>query len=101
MTASWLRIGILLIGSIIVHDAYMAASGHDMALAAPVAAVEPIEEPHHRHHHGDREDFEPARSTPDELPEGCDPIRKAVPLNRDMSPELANLPATLQPDSTI
>ncbi len=101
MAVRSLHIGILLFAAIVTHDAYMAVSGHDAAIAEPVSVCErSVAHSHHRHDHRDNLEAESSTTTPLELAEACSELRAAAPLNREMGPSLADAHIALISDST-
>ncbi len=96
MGVRWLRIGLLLIAMILIHEMWMATSGHDLARAEPVPGCEPIE-----HHHHGQDQANPVSSRPLDMAEVCSDIEAVAPFNREMHPALADLPAALRSDSAI
>lgn len=102
MTSRRLRIGILLIASIVTHDAYMAASGHDMAIAGPVSTCERVDvSGHHGRHSRETHDREAPSTAPIAAVEMCSDHVRVAPLNREVSPAFAALPQSPVSASTI
>lgn len=101
MQTSWLRIAVLVVVAIVVHDGWMATAGHE-SLAVMAASQGPAEpERHsdaHRHHEADAlADPDPDAS---EMLEQCGLLRMAASLNRDMSPSLDTAAVGVMPEST-
>ncbi len=94
MRTFWLRLALLVIATIVIHDVYMATTGH--ALAAGTTSVEQHGGPH-RHHQAPGAP-EHRQTNPAGASAHCDPLRVAAPLNRDMSPSLDSAPVALHPE---
>ncbi|MBA3379437.1 MAG: hypothetical protein H0T93_11200 [Chloroflexia bacterium] len=94
------RVCILLIAAIVTHDAYMVASGHDMA-APPVSSCEPAGESGlHWRHNRETHDLEAPSTAPIAAVEMCSDLVTVAPLNREVSPAFEALPQSLAPVTT-
>lgn len=103
MRGTWLRTSLLLIAVIVVHDWYMAASGHDMTGAAPAATCDQVQS-HHGHHGSHHGEVAPPTDAhePVDMAEVCSDLRAVAPLNREMVPDHTVLsPVGVLPDSTL
>ena len=95
MRTFWLRIALLVIATIVVHDVYMATTGHAVVAAGNTPATQDGDA--HRHHEAPV-GREHRQADPADAPGHCDPLRVAAPLNRDMSPSLDSAPVALHPE---
>lgn len=95
MRMCWLRIALLMIAAIVIHDAWMATTGHAVA-AAGTTSVEQHGDPH-RHHQAPGAP-EHRQADPADASGHCEPLRVAAPLNRDLSPSLDTAPVALLPE---
>jgi hypothetical protein len=95
MPLRWLQITILLIAAVVIHDAWMAATGHDLAVTAAAAQAAPG----HSHHHTGAEAHD-GHTTPVELPDLCDTSREVAPNNQQLAPALDDGPVGAIPDTS-
>jgi len=98
MRTFWLRVALLVIATIVVHDVYMATTGHAVVAAGNTPATQDGDV--HRHHEAPV-GREHRQADPADAPGHCDPLRVAAPLNRDMSPSFDTVPTALLPDPAI
>lgn len=98
MRTFWLRMALLVVATVVVHDIYMATTGHAVVAAANVPAEH--QGGAHRHHQALAAQ-EQRQTVPTDAPGHCDPLRVAAPLNRDMSLSFDTVPTALLPDPAI
>ena len=98
MRTFWLRMALLVIATIVVHDVYMATTGHAVVAAGNTPATQDGDV--HRHHEAPV-GREHRQADPADAPGHCDPLRVAAPLNRDMSPSFDTVPTALLPDPAV
>jgi hypothetical protein len=97
MTATWLRVSLLLVLSIALHDLWMAMDGHRMLHPDPApACAERAASTHHHggHHHGEHHAApDESGPSPAEIASTCREMRVAVPMPR-LEMELDQGPTT-------